>query len=159
MLLTPPGVALSYPSSSSSLVAVVLLVLSVVLLLLVLLARIDTARALRQRAGGAYTLVRAVCKMGEPPLVPVFVFAIVSVPLSAVCAYAFQSIVPPLDGADFAMQVLVGVFAFAGQWLMSQSLKMERAGRATSITYVKVLGTYALGVGILGEEPTLLGAG
>jgi len=52
----------------------------------------------------------------------------------------------------------VGVLAFCGQALMSRGLQLEAAATATSLYYVKVVFSYALGVGVLGEQPDYMGA-
>lgn len=50
------------------------------------------------------------------------------------------------------------MLAFCGQALMSRGLQLETAATATSLYYVKVVFSYALGVGVLGEQPDLMGA-
>eukprot|EP00850_Spirogloea_muscicola_P010604 SM000063S19994 [mRNA] locus=s63:95985:98258:- [translate_table: standard] len=96
----------------------------------------------------SYIIVRAVGKRGEPPLVCVFAFAALSTPLGALGALFQGFKVPSL--AQFICLLAVGFTAYTAQ--------LEKAAKATSIQYIKVLGTYILGVAFLSEVPNVTGA-
>eukprot|EP00241_Pyramimonas_parkeae_P012955 CAMPEP_0114226060 /NCGR_PEP_ID=MMETSP0058-20121206/1028_1 /TAXON_ID=36894 /ORGANISM="Pyramimonas parkeae, CCMP726" /LENGTH=270 /DNA_ID=CAMNT_0001336755 /DNA_START=319 /DNA_END=1131 /DNA_ORIENTATION=+ len=107
-------------------------------------------------AGAAYTLVRAAGKLGEPPLVPVLWFSSTSVPAAAVFLLLCQSPVWP-SFSGIAGMALVGTAAFGGQVFLSRGLQLERAAKAMSLQYVKVLFSYMLGMFVLQETANLSG--
>eukprot|EP00899_Mesostigma_viride_P015257 jgi/Mesvir1/23732/Mv18673-RA.1 len=107
--------------------------------------------------GLAYVIVRKAGTNGEDPLVIVFAFAFLSLPCSVVGMLMLQHFVMPTP-LDILGLIGVGVTAFCAQVFLTRGLQLEKAGRATSIQYVKVLGTYLLGVTFLHEVPSLLGA-
>ncbi|KAG0568517.1 hypothetical protein M758_6G022500 [Ceratodon purpureus] len=102
----------------------------------------------------SYIIVRAVGRLGEPPLVCVFAFAAMSVPFSAVAMF-FQGLkVPsPLEAAGLLM---VGLTAFTAQVFLTRGLQLENAAKASALQYLKVICTYLLGVAFLGETPSLV---
>ena len=51
--------------------------------------------------------------------------------------------------------ILVGNLAWGAQFFLSKSLTLEKAGKATSMTFLKVLLSYVLGAAFLGETVTL----
>ena len=105
-------------------------------------------------AGVAYTIVRKVGKAGENPSVPVFVFAATSVPLALVFGPLVEPFVAP-TATELLEMVLVGNLAWGAQFFLSKSLTLEKAGKATSMTFLKVLLSYVLGAAFLGETVTL----
>ena len=104
--------------------------------------------------GGAYTLLRVVGKGGEHPLVPVFAFALVSIPLSTIFMGATQTPVMPTL-ATMSGCVLFGLMSFAQQALLSRGMQLEKGSRASAMQYIKVLGSFILGVAFLNEVPTV----
>src|SRR5690606_13178034 len=60
-------------------------------------------------------------------------------------------------GAEWLLLLGVGVFAQLGQVQLTEALRLEPAGRVSSVNYVQVLFAYGFGVLIFGEIPTLLG--
>eukprot|EP00897_Mesotaenium_endlicherianum_P007497 jgi/Mesen1/6776/ME000348S06046 len=119
---------------------------------------VGVAMAVIGAATGAlsYILVRAVGKQGEPPLVCVFAFAALSAPLAGVGLLLSQSAKVPSVG-EAAGLLAVGFSAYAAQVFLTRGLQLEKAARASSVQYVKVLGTYTLGVVFLHEVPSLVG--
>lgn len=55
---------------------------------------------------------------------------------------------------EWVHTALLGFLAFLAQILVTKGLQLEKASRAASMQYVKVLGTVALGVVFLKEELT-----
>jgi len=103
----------------------------------------------------SYIILRAVGRLGEPPLVCVFAFAALSAPFSAVAMFFQGFKVPsPLEAAGLLM---VGLTAFTAQVFLTRGLQLENAAKATSLQYLKVICTYLLGVAFLGETPSLVG--
>ena len=105
-------------------------------------------------AGVAYTIVRKVGKAGENPSVPVFVFAATSVPLALVFGPLVEPFVAP-TATELLEMILVGNLAWGAQFFLSKSLTLEKAGKATSMTFLKVLLSYVFGAAFLGETVTL----
>jgi len=101
----------------------------------------------------SYIIVRAVGQRGEPPLVCVFVFAALSVPLSSVAALLQGYKIPTL--LEACGLLMVGLTAYIAQVFLTRGLQLENAAKATSLQYLKVLCTYLLGVAFLSETPSV----
>ncbi|KAK3289787.1 hypothetical protein CYMTET_2794 [Cymbomonas tetramitiformis] len=105
-------------------------------------------------AGCAYTLVRAAGRRGlETAFLPVLWFSFTSVPVAATFLCLLQQPVWPQLHAMLGMAA-VGLLGFGGQLLMSRALQLERATRATSMQYLKVLFSFLLSTLFLHESPT-----
>eukprot|EP01018_Ginkgo_biloba_P030414 Gb_26164 [translate_table: standard] len=104
----------------------------------------------------SYIIVRAIGQRGEPPLVCVFSYAALSTPMAGICLF-FQGIKIPSIGELIAL-AMVGLTAYMAQIFLTRGLQLEKASRATSIQYVKVLVTYFLGVLFFGEIPSVIGS-
>ncbi|CAI5513036.1 unnamed protein product [Closterium sp. Naga37s-1] len=105
----------------------------------------------------ALCLVRSIGKAGEQPLAVVFVFAAFSCPASFICLLLFQGFVMP-SASELVGMLLVGVTAFAAQVLLTRGLQLEKAGRASAMQYIKVVGTFFLGLLFLSERLSLKSA-
>ncbi|XP_002973446.2 solute carrier family 35 member G1 [Selaginella moellendorffii] len=104
----------------------------------------------------SYIIIRMVGKHGEPPAVCVFAFAAFSAPM-ALFAMLFQGW--KLPGVIETLELCgVGLSAYAAQIFLTRGLQLEKAAKATSMQYVKVVCSYVLGVVFLGERPSLQGA-
>ena len=99
----------------------------------------------------AYTTVRRLGRT-EHPLVTVLWFPLVATPLVFPLA-AMSGYVPDL--VDLAVMLGVGITSQVAQVRMTQGLKLERAGRATAITYLQVVFAFILGAVFFDEVPTL----
>ena len=102
-------------------------------------------------SAGAYTTVR---KLGETehPVVVVFWFPMVSFPLILPWAIS-TGYVPNL--AELAILFGVGLSTQFAQVRMTQGLKLERAARATAMTYLQVVFAFVWGMLLFDEFPTL----
>jgi len=91
----------------------------------------------------AYTSVRKLSET-EHPLVIVFYFPLVSLPLSAVfCLFTWV----PLRGTDWVWLVLTGILTQLGQYFMTRSYQVEKLARVAHLNYIGIL--YALGLGFV----------
>ncbi len=102
----------------------------------------------------AYVTVRRL-GTSEDPRVVVFYFALVALPGSLALLALGTPVVP--RGIEWALLVGVGVFAQLGQVQLTNGLRLEAAGRASSANYTQILFAYAFGVFVFDEEPSLLG--
>jgi len=100
-------------------------------------------------SAAAYVTVR---KLGETEhaLVIVLYFATLSVVGSAV-PVALNPVIP--RPGELALLAAVGVTTHAGQLLVTKGLSLERAGRATAISYVQVLFAAGWGALVFGTIP------
>ena len=60
-----------------------------------------------------------------------------------------------LPATELLEMILVGNLAWGAQFFLSKSLTLEKAGKATSMTFLKVLLSYVFGAAFLGETVTL----
>lgn len=105
----------------------------------------------------AYVAVRRLSGT-EHPLVIVFYFPLVSVPLSL--PFAIHSWVWPTT-VEWLALLGVGVSTQIAQVMLTWALKRERAGRATAVGYLQVVFAIGWGLILFGEVPgvpTLVGA-
>lgn len=101
-------------------------------------------------SAGAYTTVRALGGKVDP-LVVVFYFPLIATP--AALPYAWPSLRWPTL-YEWALLIGVGVFTQLAQIAMTRGLALERASRATSITYLQIVFAYCWGIVIFGEVPS-----
>jgi len=100
----------------------------------------------------AYTVVRRLGRT-EHPLVIVLYFPLVATPLTLPLA-VLAGYVPDL--VDLLTLCGVGLSSQAAQVRMTQGLKLERAARATAVTYLQVVFAFAWGLLLFSEVPTAL---
>ncbi|HET7583459.1 MAG TPA: DMT family transporter [Gemmatimonadaceae bacterium] len=103
-------------------------------------------------SASAYVTVRSL-GTSEDPLVIVFYFPLVTVPLSIPAVVPIWQWPTPWE---WAALVGIGVATQIAQVNMTRGLQLERAGRATAISYLQVLFAGAWGMMFFGEIPTLL---
>ncbi len=106
-------------------------------------------------SAGAYTTVRALSGKSDP-LVVVFYFPIVALPLSL--PLAWRDWVWP-DLRQSLLLLGVGVCAQIAQIFMTRALHLERAGRITAISYMQVVFAFGWGMLLFSERPGLLAIG
>jgi drug/metabolite transporter (DMT)-like permease len=99
----------------------------------------------------AYVVVRRLAAT-ESSLVIVFYFPLVALPAS-LPAMAPAALWP--EGWEWAALVGVGLAAQAGQIALTKGLRLERAGRATSYSYLQIVFAALWGLLIFQEQPTL----
>ncbi len=85
-------------------------------------------------------------------MVVVFYFPLVATPLAI--PWAMTDWLWPTPW-EWLLLLGVGVTTQTAQVLMTQGLHMERAGRATSVTYLQVAFAFVWGAAFFGESPTL----
>lgn len=103
-------------------------------------------------SAAAYTVIRRLSAK-EDPLVIIFYFPLIAVPLS----------IPPLipvalwpTPIEWALLLAIGVTTFVGQVCLTRGLRLLPAGRATSISTTQILFAAVLGILFFGESPDLL---
>jgi RarD protein len=92
-------------------------------------------------SGLAYNVIRKL-KNTEHPLVIVFYFPLVTIPVAGVVSYYFW--VTP-QGWDWAWLLAIGIFTQAAQHLLTLAYQNARVARVASLTYIGLI--YALGFG------------
>lgn len=102
-------------------------------------------------SGLAYAVVRRLGRTDDP-LVTVLWFPLIAAPITLPLAVA-AGYVPDLG--DVLVLLLVGVSSQIAQLRMTNGLKLERAGRATAITYLQVVFAFIFGALVFGEVPTV----
>ena len=100
-------------------------------------------------ASFAYAAVR---KLGatEPPILVVFYFPAVAVPVSL--PFAISEWVWP-DAEGWLLLVSVGAATQAAQLALTKGLARERAGRATSVGYLQIAFAVAFGAALFNQVP------
>lgn len=94
-------------------------------------------------SGVAYNSVRKLSET-DHPLVIVFYFPLVSLPLSLVfCLFDWV----PVRGNDWIWLVLIGILTQLGQYFMTRSYQVEKLARVANLNYIGIL--YALGLGFV----------
>ncbi|MGV3539072.1 MAG: DMT family transporter [Rufibacter sp.] len=94
-------------------------------------------------SGVAYNSIKKLSKT-EHPLVIVFYFPLVSLPLSLVfCLFDW---VPP-EHEDWIWLILIGLLTQLGQYFMTRSYQVEKLARVAHLNYIGIL--YALGLGFV----------
>ncbi len=97
----------------------------------------------------AYVTVRSLGRHHHP-LVVVFYFPVVTVPLSAPFALTDWA---PLDGAGLGLLIAIGVVTQFGQIALTKGLSRAPAGRATAVGYLQIAFAALLGIGAFGTMP------
>lgn len=100
-------------------------------------------------SASSYVTVRKL-RETDHPLVVVFYFTIVSVPLALPLALA--NWVWP-SAAEWAVLVGVGITTQLGQVYFTRGLQLEPAGRATAVAYLQIVFAALWGIALLGERP------
>lgn len=98
----------------------------------------------------AYVVIRRIGATEHPAAV-VFSFPLVGLPLSLPFAFVGSWVVP--SPRELVLLLAVGVLAQLGQVELTKGLRLEPAGRATSVTYVQIVLAYVWGLAFLGESP------
>ncbi|WP_231583494.1 DMT family transporter [Rufibacter radiotolerans] len=94
-------------------------------------------------SGVAYNSVRKLSET-DHPLVIVFYFPLVSLPLAAIfCLFDWV----PLRGDDWIWLGLTGILTQLGQYFMTRSYQIEKLARVANLNYIGIL--YALGLGFV----------
>ena len=101
-------------------------------------------------SAAAYVTVRKL-RETDDPLVTVFYFALVAVPLSL--PFALPSWVWP-TGTQWLLLLGIGLFTQAAQVCLTRGITLVPAGRATSVGYVQVVFATLWGLLLFGEVPT-----
>lgn len=99
----------------------------------------------------AYLVVRKL--RSEHPLVVVFHFPLLAVPLSIPLAVPVWR-TPTLG--ELGLLLVMGLFTQLGQLKMTEGLRQEPAARATAASYVQIVFSFALGAVFFHELPTPL---
>lgn len=107
-------------------------------------------------AASAYVIVRKL-RTTENPYVIIFYFPLISTFGSVPTALPVA--VWPTPAEWLMLVVGVGLTAQLGQIFMTKGLHLERAGRATAISYLQVLFAAILGIVVFGEYPDVLTLG
>lgn len=92
-------------------------------------------------SGVAYNMIRKL-KTSEHPLVIVFYFPLVSLPITLV--YLFFDWVPPV-GTDWLILIVVGVLTQIAQYFLTKAYQAEELSKVANIQFIGIL--YALGFG------------
>ena len=103
-------------------------------------------------AGGAYTTVRKLSAT-EHHLVIVFYFPLISVPASV--PFLLEGALWPTPW-EWVLLLGIGILTQIAQIYLTKGLQRERAGKATSISYVQILFAAVWGFLFFGEVPDLL---
>jgi drug/metabolite transporter (DMT)-like permease len=101
-------------------------------------------------AAGAYVAVRRL--RGEPPMLIVFYFAVVSTLLSAPMV-ALHSTLPDLP--TLLLLLGVGMTTYLGQTFVTWGFRLERAGRASAVGYLQIVFAAGWGWLLFAEAPDL----
>lgn len=103
-------------------------------------------------AAGAYVIVRRL-RRTEHPLVVVFYFAFIATILSVPTA-APSARWP--TGIEWGILLGIGVVTYLAQVMLTRGLHLEKAGRATAISYLQIVFAFLWGMLIFAEYPTVL---
>lgn len=97
--------------------------------------------------GLAYNFIRKL-KTSEHPLVIIFYFPLIVLPISAV----WSSIVwVQPRGEDWLILILVGLFTQIAQFLMTKAYQAEELNKISILTYISIIYSLAFGFFIFGE--------
>lgn len=102
--------------------------------------------------GLAYNFVRKL-KASEHPLVIIFYFPLVTLPLSAI--YCLFDWVTP-HGWDWLVLLLVGITTQLGQYFMTRSYETEEIAKVSILNYTGIIYSLAFGFFIFGESYNFL---
>ncbi|GGK75041.1 DMT family transporter [Rufibacter glacialis] len=102
-------------------------------------------------SGVAYTSVRKLSET-EHPLVIVFYFPLVSLPLSVVfCLFDWV----PVQGDDWLWLGLTGILTQLGQYFMTRAYQAEKLARVANLNYIGILYAVVLGMVFFDETFSL----
>jgi len=100
-------------------------------------------------AGLAYNLIRKL-KHTEHPLVIVFYFPLVTLPITGI--YSAFDWVQPEGWKEWFLLLLIGVFTQVAQYFMTKAYQAEELSKIASLKYIGII--YALGFGYVFFEET-----
>ena len=103
-------------------------------------------------AATAYVLVRHL-RTSEHPIVIIFYFSLVAAPASMVIG--LPGALWPTT-AEWLLLAGIGITAYASQVMMTRGLHLEKAGRATAVTYLQIAFAFGWDMLIFGQFPTPL---
>ena len=104
-------------------------------------------------SGLAYNFIRKL-KVSDDPLVVVFYFPLVTVPI--VGAYTAANWVSP-SPADWAVLIFIGLATTAAQVFMTRAYQLERAANVSNFNYLGSVYAIVIGLFVFGESMELLG--
>ena len=93
-------------------------------------------------AGLAYNFIRKL-KLSEHPLVIVFYFPLVTIPITGI--YSAFNWVQPAGWREWILLLLIGIFTQIAQYLMTKAYQAEELSKIASLKYLGLI--YALGFG------------
>lgn len=99
-------------------------------------------------SGLAYNFIRRL-NTREHPLVIVFYFPMVALPLSGI--YSIFNWVQP-QGWDWGILLLVGVLTQLGQYYMTMSYQSEEISKVANLNYIGIIYALSLGYILFGEQ-------
>lgn len=102
----------------------------------------------------SYVIVRQL-RQTEAPMVVVFYFPLVATPASIPLAIP-DAVIPSF--AELGLLLAIGVVTHIAQVLMTKGLHLEKAGRATAVSYLQVVFAFILGMLFFDEFPDVLSA-
>ncbi len=97
---------------------------------------------------GSYVTIRQV--KHDPPLLIVFVFSMITLLLAAPLMIS-EAVVPSL--VEVLLLIVMGSATHVGQLLLTWGLRLERAGRASSVGYLQIVLAAAWGWVLFGDIP------
>ncbi len=103
-------------------------------------------------SAGAYVTVRSL-RSTEHPIVIIFFFSLVAAPASVPLAWS-SAIVP--RGGEWGLLIAIGVVTYVAQICLTRGLQLEKAGRATAITYLQIVFAFGWDMLIFDQYPTAL---
>jgi len=103
-------------------------------------------------SAGAYVTVRHL-RATEHPIVIIFFFSLVAAPASLPLA-APTAIVP--RGIEWLGLLAIGIVTYTAQICLTRGLHLEKAGRATAVTYLQIVFAFGWDLAIFAEYPTPL---
>lgn len=105
-------------------------------------------------SGIAYNLVRKL-RRSEDPINIILYLPMVSIPLSL--PVVIPKFVMP-QGSAWLLLLLVGIFTFIAQVFLTRGLHLEKAGKATMVSYITVVFSILFGWIFWGEIPDAMSA-
>jgi len=102
--------------------------------------------------GFAYNFIRKL-KTSEHPLVIIFYFPLVMLPISAVWS-SFVWVRP--EGWDWAILILIGVFTQVAQFLMTKAYQQEELSKVSILTYIGIIYSLLFGYFVFDETYNLI---
>ncbi|MEM7297712.1 MAG: EamA family transporter [Bacteroidota bacterium] len=102
--------------------------------------------------GFAYNFIRKL-KTDEHPLVIIFYFPLVMLPISAVWS-SFVWVQP--EGFDWLILILVGIFTQIAQFLMTKAYQQEELNKVSILTYIGIIYSLLFGYFIFDETYDLV---